>query len=197
MRRIAIAGAALLVALGAGACGSTKAKALSPGPIEHAIAQAILTQDAVRTTVSCPRNAPVQAGYRFRCTAKLAVGTYAMFVVEQDGKGRVAYANHTPLRTLDSPSVARAIQKAIKKQRHLKSTVHCPAPVLQAKGLAFTCTAKLAHSSTPFSVTETDNHGHVKFIGRRPPRAATARRSAPKAPSTRRSRASKGSTGKG
>ena len=174
MRRIAIAGAAVLVALGAAACGSTKATALSAGPIEHAIAQSILRQDAVKTTVTCPRNAPVQAGYRFRCTAKLAVGTYAMFVVEQDGKGRVAYANHTPLRTLDSHSVARAIQKAIKKQRHLKSTVHCPAPILQAKGLAFTCTAKVAHSSTPFSVTETDSRGHVKFIGLHPKRAASS-----------------------
>jgi hypothetical protein len=166
MRHGLVATATLVVALGATGCGSTKAAALSPGPIEHAIAKSILTQDAVKATVRCPRNAPVKAGYRFQCTARLAVGTYPMFVVEQNGKGGVAYANHTPLRTLDSQGVARAIQKAIEKQRHLRATVHCPTPILQAKGLAFTCTAKLAHGSTPFSVTETDSRGHVKFIGR-------------------------------
>jgi hypothetical protein len=38
--------------------------------------------------------------------------------------------------------------------------------VIQKAGIVFTCTATVAGRSYPFAVTEVDDHGHVRYVGR-------------------------------
>jgi hypothetical protein len=134
--------------------------------IAQAIQDTILKHNGVATKVTCPARVTVRTGFRFSCGAALAVGVYPMYVVEKATRGAVTYANHTPLRVLNSYTIERAIENAIETQKQLGSTVVCPKPVLQASGLTFTCLAKFKHGSTVFSVTQTDNLGHVRFVGR-------------------------------
>jgi hypothetical protein len=147
------------------ACGSSSAT-MNTAKDEQAIRATILSHNGVRTTVTCPKRVTVKSGYRFTCSAALAVGAYPMYVVEDNSHGAVTYANHAPLRVLDSYTIERAIESAIRHQRHLRSTAVCPKPILQAAGLTFTCTATFKDGSTVFSVTETDSDGHVSFVGR-------------------------------
>jgi hypothetical protein len=158
----------LLVAACGGSSSSTTttAKTLAVAPVEHAIQQSILGQQGIKTTVSCPANAPLQKGYRITCNAKLDVGAYPVTVTETNAAGGVSYVNKSPLRILNSASVAKAIRLAVRHQRHLGSTVHCPKLILQAKGVKFNCSVRTKHGLGAFSVTEVDEHGHVSFVGR-------------------------------
>lgn len=143
-------------------CGSSSLK-LKTGVIEHAIAHSILTEHRLYATVRCPSAVPRKAGSVFTCTASLEVGTYPVSVTETNGHGHVRYQNLTPLITLDIATVERGITQSILRQRHLHSTVTCPTEVLQKVGIAFTCTAAVNGQSYPFSVTEVDNGGHVRY----------------------------------
>jgi hypothetical protein len=134
--------------------------------VEQAIQTTILSQKGVHTIVSCPNRVTVKSGYRFTCSAALAVGAYPIYVVEDNTHGAVTYSNHTPLRLLDSYTIERAIESAIRHQRHLTATVACPKPILQTAALTFTCTARLDGRNTVFDVSETDSDGHVRFVGR-------------------------------
>ncbi len=160
---------ALVVALTAAlaGCGSSdaKPKTLSTVNVERAIARSILTERHIYSLVSCPAE-PQQSGRTFTCEAKLTVGTYPMYVTETDGSGHVRYGNKTPLVALDTARVQRAIEASVLAQRGLHARVACPAGVLQHKGLVFTCTARVGGKHYPFSVTEVDGHGHVRYIGR-------------------------------
>jgi hypothetical protein len=147
------------------ACGSSSAT-MATTKIETAIEQTILTQKGVHTTVTCPKRVTVKSGYRFTCLAALAVGAYPMYVLEQNTHGAVTFANRAPLRVLDSYTIERAIEDAIRHQKHLKARVVCPKPVLQAPALSFACTAAFKGGTTVFTVTETDSNGHVTFMGR-------------------------------
>jgi len=134
--------------------------------IARAIRRAILAQTGVRTTrVECPPKVPLESGYRLRCVAMLAVGRYPVEVVETNARGGVRYADAKPLRTLDVPLVGRAIARAIRAQRGITATASCPSPVRQQAGLMFTCTAVWHAGSAPFTVTETDDDGHVTLVG--------------------------------
>jgi hypothetical protein len=135
--------------------------------VAKAIESTILSHNSVHTKVTCPTRVTAKTGFRFTCLAALAVGDYPMYVVVKSPHGVFTYSNHNPLRVLNSYTIERAIEDAIKHQKHLKSTVTCPKPILQSTGLTFTCTAKLQKGGqTIFSVTETDASGHVKFVGR-------------------------------
>ncbi len=90
-----------------------------------------------------------------------------MSVTETNSKGHVEYQNQEPLATLDIAKVEQAIKQSISGQRRLNSTVTCPAEVIQKKGIIFTCTAVVNGQSYPFEVTEVDDEGHVRYIGRR------------------------------
>jgi hypothetical protein len=146
------------------ACGSSSST-MGTARIERAIGATILAQKGVHTTVTCPARVTVKSGYRFTCLAALTVGAYPMYVVEK-AHGAATYYNHTPLRVLDSYTIERAIESAVRHQRHLKSTVTCPKAILQTAGLTFVCTATYKHGSTAFDVTESDSNGHVTFVGR-------------------------------
>jgi hypothetical protein len=138
---------------------------MATGRVAAAIEQSILAQDFAQTHVTCPARVPVKAGYRFTCHAALPVGSYPMYVTEQGTHGETIYSDATPLRTLDTQTIERGIQAAIKKRRHVTSTVVCPGPVLQAAGLKFTCLATYRGGHTTFHVTETDGLGHVTSVG--------------------------------
>ena len=156
---------AALAAPALSACGSNT-NTLNAVPAEHAIAASILTQHHLHATVHCPTNAPLKTGFAFTCTAKLDVGAYPVLVTETNARGHVRYQNQSPLVVLDVARVERAIGQSIRGQRELRSTVACPAEVIQKAGVAFTCTATVAGRGYPFAVTEIDDYGHVRYVGR-------------------------------
>jgi hypothetical protein len=88
-------------------------------------------------------------------------------VIETNGSGRFRYQNQAPLIVLNIARVAQAIRRSILSQRHLRSTVICPPEVIQKVNIAFTCTATVNGRHYPFTVTEVDGNGHVRYVGRR------------------------------
>ena len=125
-----------------------------------------MKEHRVQTVVHCPSNVPEQTGHRFVCVAALDAGTYPVTVLELNSRGGVRYSNSAPLRTLDTRGTVIAIKNAIRRQRHLSSTITCPKTVLETAGLTFTCTAKTKKGTTPFDVTEINDRGGVRFVGR-------------------------------
>ena len=101
-----------------GACGSSESK-LDTGRVERAVAASILAQRGLRTTVTCPSDVPLKAGYSFTCNAKLDVGSYPVTVVVTNSKGHVRYENRAPLVALNIEKVEHAIAASIASQRHL------------------------------------------------------------------------------
>jgi hypothetical protein len=140
---------------------------LGTAGIERAIAQSILAQRHVQTQVVCPPKVRNETGFIFKCSARLDVGSYPILVTETNDKGHVRYENATRLVVLDVAKVRRAIMASILTQRRLHSTVNCPHTVLQQAGTVFTCTATVGGRPYPFEVTQTDDAGHVRYVGRR------------------------------
>lgn len=73
---------------------------------------------------------------------------------------------------LDMTRVRNAIQRSIEQQRHLPSTVECPAREPEKAGHKFACIAttpgrkgKHGDVKTAFLVTERDDKGRVSYIG--------------------------------
>lgn len=172
MRRVGVRGAAPVVAGAAlasllGACGASHERTLDSGAVERAIAQSILTQRHAYATVSCPDGVPQRNGGAFSCVAHLDVGQYRLQVHETDDEGHVQWSSSAPLVVLDIKRVERAIRTELRRQRRLTATaVRCPRQVLQQAGLTFTCTVTLRGTDHPFEVTETDDAGHVTFVGK-------------------------------
>jgi hypothetical protein len=71
----------------------------------------------------------------------------------------------TPKTVLNTEGVERAIEKSIKDQRKLESTVTCPVNIEQKKGNAFSCYALVKGKRFEFKVTQTDDQGHVTYVG--------------------------------
>lgn len=146
------------------ACGS-QARTLRTANVALAIAATIHRQFGIVTAVTCPAHPPEQTGYRFACMARLAVGTYRVTVRETDSNGTVSYTGAGPLRALDSASIERAIKAAMGRRRRGVVSVHCPSPVLQQSGLAFTCTARTrAGTTVRFTVREDDGDGRITLV---------------------------------
>lgn len=159
-----IAGIALAAALGG--CGaSSGTPRLNTSAVEHGIAHSILVQHDVNAVVTCPPSVARRQGLTFTCTAGLQAGRYPVSVVEADGRGHVRWANPHPMVILVIARVQRAITRSIHVQRGLRATVTCPSQVLQSAGVAFTCQADVRHHRYPFTVTEVDDHGHVRYVG--------------------------------
>jgi hypothetical protein len=150
------------------ACGKSSVADLSSARIGYAVEGAIAQQRGLRTAVVCPSKIPRRAGYVFTCSAQLDVGAYPVVVTETDGQGHVRYENRDPLNTLNVAKVQQAIWLSTLRQRHLRSTVTCPAEVLQQAGVTFTCTAVISGKGYryPFAVREVDGKGHVQYLGR-------------------------------
>ncbi len=78
-----------------------------------------------------------------------------------------------PVAVLDIKRVTSAIHASVLAQRGVQAQVTCPSQVLQRQGLTFTCSAvvqtgtrKVKPASYPFTVTEVDGAGHVKYVAR-------------------------------
>lgn len=145
-------------------CGSST-PTLNTVPVKHAIAESILTQHHLYATVNCPPKIPREAGFVFTCMASLNVGTYPVLVTETNTSGHVRFENQAPLVALDIAGVEQAIRRSIRSERHLASSVTCPAEVIQKAGIVFTCTAMVNSRLYPFAVTEIDGNGHVRYVG--------------------------------
>lgn len=71
-----------------------------------------------------------------------------------------------PVTILNTETVERSIEQSIKTQRHLRSHVTCPSGVHQQKDLVFVCSAALqGGGTTQFRVRQTDDKGHVTYLG--------------------------------
>ena len=85
-----------------------------------------------------------------------------------------ACGSQSPTKTtyLNTAHVAGAIQRSILAERHLKSTVVCPAKVVQKPGtfpcIATTVAAKKPHRriKTAFVVTIHNDSGYVTYVGK-------------------------------
>lgn len=90
------------------------------------------------------------------------------------GSSNSATTSSTPAKTdLNTARVERSIQQSILTQRHLKSTVVCPAVVPQEHGRTFECVATTRGASppfrvikTPFVVTVQNDKGYVTYAGK-------------------------------
>jgi hypothetical protein len=71
----------------------------------------------------------------------------------------------TATHVLDTSKVAQAIQDSIRAERKLRARVVCPTGVPQQKGLRFACLAVLEHGTTTFTVDQSDDQGHVTYVG--------------------------------
>jgi hypothetical protein len=147
-------------------CGR-EAPVLNVEIVERAVARSILIQHHLHAGVKCPEHVPRQAGLVFTCTARLEVGTYPVSATVTSTNGHIRYQNRAPLTVLDITRVEQAIRDSILIQRHERSTVRCPAEVIQQAAIAFSCTANVHHRSYPFEVREVDSKGHVRYLGRR------------------------------
>jgi hypothetical protein len=74
---------------------------------------------------------------------------------------------------LNTARVARSIEQSILTERHLHSTVVCPAVVVQEAGNTFECTATTRKATRPFTVSKTpflvtvrSNKGYVTYEGK-------------------------------
>ncbi len=171
MRRSSLAAAAgmALVACLTG-CGSSS-RYLNGVVVERSIASSFLTQQHVYTRVLCPSHIPQRKGHVFQCEAGFDVGRYVVPVAETDSKGHVHWSTRAPVHMLKITNVSTAIRRSVMNQRGVRSTVTCPARVLQQKGLAFTCqavvrsgTATVKAGAYPFKVTQADDAGHVTYV---------------------------------
>jgi len=169
--------AAIRAALGASViaclvgCGSSSTY-LNGLVVERSIATSFLIQRGVDTEVLCPSRIPQRKGHSFECNVRFDAGSYAIPVIEVDGKGHVHWNTGAPVQLLDVSRVVSAIRRSVFTQRRVRSTVTCPPQVLQQQGVTFTCTAsvrtgtrKVSRGTYPFTVTETDADGHVAYVG--------------------------------
>jgi hypothetical protein len=80
--------------------------------------------------------------------------------------GLTGCGDSTPARkVLNTEAVERAIEKSVKEQRHLTSNVTCPVNIEQKKGNDFSCYADVKGKRFEFKVTQTDDDGHVTYVG--------------------------------
>jgi hypothetical protein len=70
-----------------------------------------------------------------------------------------------PKTVLDTETVERSIEASIKKQRKLDSAVTCPVNIEQRKDNNFSCYAVVKGKRYEFRVTQTDDNGHVTYVG--------------------------------
>ncbi len=165
-RRGLVGAFAVGAAVAFAACGHSETKTIETAQVEHELQQAILHHSGIPATVKCPTSGiKREVGFDFICAAQLEAGTYPLAVTVTSDNGEVRFVNHEPFVALNTTKVEGAIVAAVAKQRGLKADVHCPRYVLQRQGVTFTCTATVNGRDYPFTVTQTNNSGHVTYEG--------------------------------
>jgi hypothetical protein len=86
-----------------------------------------------------------------------------LIAVALAGAGFAGCGSSKP-KILDTERVERAIEQSVIQKRHLRTTVSCPAGIVQKKGVVFRCLATFKGGRTPFVVTE-DAGGAVHYVG--------------------------------
>jgi hypothetical protein len=66
---------------------------------------------------------------------------------------------------LNTEEVERSIERSIQERRKLTATVTCPVNIEQKKGNDFSCFATVKGKRFEFRVTQTDDNGHVTYVG--------------------------------
>jgi hypothetical protein len=74
-------------------------------------------------------------------------------------------ASEPAKKVLNTEEVERAIERSIREQRKLDSSVTCPVNIEQKKGNDFSCYATVKGKRFEFKVTQTDDDGHVTYVG--------------------------------
>ena len=189
LRPARVAAAGVLVSVAVAACGSSGPAKLDTATVARAIEQRILAQNGIATAVLCAAPPVMRVGATFRCSAKLAVGTYAVDVVAINAKGSFRYSSSGPLQVLDSVTVEHAIAGSIRRQLHLAAAVSCPAPVLQSAGVSFSCLATTKRGTHRFKVTQLDANGKVDIVDLTPKQASTHRKTKTKTKTTTHTKA--------
>lgn len=148
---------------------ATHADTVDATKVEQAIASSARSQRRAAATVNCPSGIPLKAGTRFYCVAEVGVRNTAFLVTEHGTKGDVTYKGLQPgsVPTLYGPGIATAIQRTIKRARHVTERVNCPTGIPRQRGLQFVCVANGGNdASTQFLVRETNRLGAVSYRGR-------------------------------
>jgi hypothetical protein len=104
---------------------------------------------------------------------KLPVTVAVVLTNGAGGAPNVVAARTLTIYTLHTGRIARAIERAALRQRHLRIRVSCPAVVIQKKGNNFKCMARYSSGKgkhrrileAPFEITQRDGGGDVTFVG--------------------------------
>jgi len=79
----------------------------------------------------------------------------------------------TATKPVNSSQVERSIEESVLRERHIQTTVVCPAAVPAKKGQTFECiatshstTKPSTESKTPFIVTVQNSAGYVTYVGK-------------------------------
>jgi succinate dehydrogenase/fumarate reductase flavoprotein subunit len=156
--------AGLVAALALAGC-STDETVLDVGKVKHDIAAAMAAKNHITTPVTCPqrkRVAPVKKGQRFTCQAHLAIGTVPVVVTQTDNKGNVN-VRWAPFTMIPTARLKTLITTTIADRTGLHAIATCPQPVLERKGLNFTCRARAAGETHTVDVTQTGARGQVSI----------------------------------
>jgi hypothetical protein len=70
-----------------------------------------------------------------------------------------------PSKTVNSARVSSAIAATVRSKRSVHASVSCPSGVPLKQGTQFFCIAQTGAHITAFHVTETNESGHVSFVG--------------------------------
>jgi hypothetical protein len=144
------------------ACGSS-APRLNISTVERAIVHSVRIEHHLKVSAACPPAIERRAGVTFVCRVELAAGSYEVNAVETNGDGRVRYENRAPLVVLDTAAVERAIDASLAGHGHPRAKTSCPGPVLQRRGVSFTCSATAGNQSWRFRVTVANAAGRVDY----------------------------------
>lgn len=169
-RRLGVAGS-VAAGLALTGCGSSH-RYLNDQGVEQSLAKSVEARQHFRAHVVCPASIPDKAGEKFTCTVVLAAGSATIMVQEVGGAKNLDWSSRSGLVALDTGHVVAAIRDAVRAQRGVSPTVTCPAPILQQTGVKFRCSAVVSASTSRvqagtyrFEVVETNDYGHVTFVG--------------------------------
>lgn len=112
-----------------------------------------------------PSDGPASIGRYsgLRGSAALVLALAIAATLAACGSSTASSSSTSAKTNLNTPHVERAIELSILSQRHVHAKVVCPRVVPQEKGHNFTCIATVGKNTTPFVVTQQNNHGYVTY----------------------------------
>lgn len=155
-RRLSHLAGLAIAALTLAACGP---RHITTSTLDQQIHDGITNQTGLTVaSVSCPKSIPVQAGYKFSCTAAIREleEPLTVDVSVQDANGNLTWQLHDELIPTDS--VVNSIKDGLKEQRGIEAvTVTCPPKAIKRPGYGFQCAAQFPDGSTFIVGVSIDN----------------------------------------